>query len=796
MKIIDWKMKFSDFEVLDCKLPCTMYSVLLEHKKIPDPYYGTNEQTATELSRKDCTFFADFNIDESELDRDFAELTFFGLDTLCDIFLNGALLGSVKNMHRTYVYDVKKHIKQGQNRIVLEFHSPIKYFEKMNDRHFLHSPYHTIPGAPHLRKCLSMSGWDWGPKLPDMGIFRDVELRTYDEDRIENVYITQDHKDNGEVVLNIAADTAKHSEKCELFVTVDGKRVKLSDKIAKITVENPKLWWPRGYGAQPLYDLTVELAVDGNIIDVQKKRIGLRTLTVSTWEHHGFEFAFSVNGIKIFAMGADYIPQDCLLSRISRERTEKLLLACCDANYNCIRVWGGGYFPEDDFYDICDELGLIVWQDFMAACVYFWHTAEFEKEFYEESVCNVKRIAHHASLGLLCGNNELERNLPRHNLIDETIKYDYIRLYEHILPDVCLAYAPDTFYWPSSPSSGGGFRDTLDDEKGDTHYWEVWHHGEPFTEYRKHKFRFCSEYGFESFPSMKTIRTFCPEDETNPFSVIMESHQKCDGGNTKILQYLADTYMYPYNIEDLVYASQLLQADAVRYGVEHFRRLRGYCMGSLYWQVNDCWPTASWSSIDYYGRYKALHYAAKKFYAPVSMGIFVENGKIIVNVSNERRDKLHGNLKLSIRGNDFSVTESKSVEFDMDELSSADVAYLPESCVKTPDSFYFCAELCGEDGRLIQYQTQLLVKPKHYRWQKPTLSFECRNCENGVEISLRSDVFAKSVELELDGADAVFSDNYFDIVSKDVVTVFAKTELDAKSISEKLKIKTVYDIGR
>ena len=438
----------------------------------------------------------------------------------------------------------------------------------------------------------------------------------------------------------------------------------------------------RGYGEQNLYDLTLELVSGENLLDTKHLRIGLRTLTVSTEpdaDKRGSEFCFVINGVKIFAMGANYVPMDSLLSRVTPQRLDKLTDWAVDANFNTLRVWGGGYYPEDHFYDLCDEKGILVWQDFMVACANIWLTEEMEAQFREEAKENLLRLQHHASLGLLCGNNEMEDMILGGAQNTELVRMDYLKLYEHILAEASIKYAPDTYYWPSSPSSGGGFDDPGNFARGDTHYWKVWHGGVPFTAYRQEKFRFCSEYGFESFPSMKTIKAFAEQEDWNCFSRVMENHQKCRGGNGNILRYLANNYLYPGSFENLVYASQLLQADAISYGVEHFRRLRGYCMGSIYWQFNDCWPVASWSSVDYFGRYKALHYAARRFYAPVAMGLFLEKGTLTVNVSNETMGTFQGSIVLSVRSRDFAAHYQERVEVSVNRLSSRDVFTLEQA---------------------------------------------------------------------------------------------------------------------
>ena len=391
----------------------------------------------------------------------------------------------------------------------------------------------------------------------------------------------------------------------------------------------------------------------------------------------------------------------------------------------------------------------------MVACANIWLTETMEEELRAEAICNIKRLRHHASLALFCGNNEMEfivEYWPQGK--SELVRMDYLKLYEHILPDLCEKYAPQTFYWPSSPSSGGGFADSGCESKGDVHYWSVWHGGLPFTDYRNHSFRFCSEYGFESYPSVKTIKTFCEEKDMNCFSRVMENHQKCRGGNAKILNYLASNYLYPTSFENLVYASQLLQADAIKYGVEHFRRIRGVCMGSLYWQINDCWPVASWSSVDYFGRYKALHYAAKKFYAPVAQGMFLEDDVLTLNVSNETMNDFVGKIKLKVCNNSFDVIEAKETEFEINALSSKDVLSIDTKAYDKYSSYIY-ADMYDSDGNFLMRQTQLLTEPKYFSWQKPTITYKIIQTDEVTELEFSSDVFAKSVFVDFKGFDAV-----------------------------------------
>lgn len=791
MFLENWKMNYEEFEGLSCTVPCSMYSVLLEHGKIEDPYYGINELELTKLSEKDCVFETEFTADTKLLAHEYVELNFSGLDTICRIIVNGCVIDNVMNMHRAYSYDVKKYLICGTNTVRLEFSSPIQYFNKMQNVHYILNNRDVLDGATHLRKSFCMSGWDWGPRLPDMGIWKKVSVNGYDTDKIEDVLISQKHT-GGKVTLDITVTTRRNSDS-DIYVSVAGQEVKLQDGKCSIEIENPRLWWVRGFGEQYLYDFTTRIEKDGKTIDERLQKIGLRTLTVSApMDEIGREFCFVINGVKIFAMGANYIPQDCFLSRITPERTRALLNQAVDANFNCIRVWGGGYYPEDEFYDICDELGLMVWQDFMFACTEIYLCDDSEREIRAEAEYNIKRLNAHASLALFCGNNEMEQYFCDNN---NRARLAYLQVFERMLPDLCAKFSPDTFYWSSSPSSIGGFEDANNSLKGDQHYWKVWHSGFPFTDYRDHIFRFCSEYGFQSYPSVKTIETFCDKKDMNCFSRIMENHQKNRGGNKKILGYLADNYLYPNNFENLVYASQLLQADAVKYGVEHFRRLRGTCMGSIYWQFNDCWPVASWASVDYYGRYKPLHYAAKKFYAPVAMGLFLEKGILTVNISNETLNSFGGCIKASVCKNDFTVKESFKECVNVDSLASKDVFSF---ALKTDNLYdtYIAVELFDENGNFIMRQVALDVPPKHFEWLNPKISFRTAVTDDSTEIFFKAENFAKGVFVEFKNFDAVLSDNCFDLTNREEYRVTLSGIYSAQEIKDSIIIKSVYDIDK
>ena len=605
-----WKLSGNGYECYGT-IPGSVYSILIENKLMDDPYYRENEINALQIAEYDYTFIRSFSYDNNDGS---ALLCCDGLDTLCDIYLNGSLVGQTQNMHRRYEFEISG-LLQPENELKLIFHSANRYFKKKFVKRIWDGDNRdSLSGYSNLRKSFCMSGWDWAPRLPDAGIWKDIYLLVGDTDRIQDIRVTQRHE-NGGVWITPTVSTEKNTAKIRVILTSpDGEKIEISAN-SENEVSNPKLWWPNGLGEQNLYNLSVLLYEDGKIVDSKSINIGLRTMRlIREKDEYGECFCHEVNGVRFFAMGADYIPEDCILSRITPERTEKLLTHCRNSNFNAIRIWGGGNYPKDDFYDSCDRLGLVVFHDLMIACTMFPVNDDLTKEFTEEIKDNLMRIRHHACIALIAGNNECEwhqRNFP------DDYKKRYLDLYENTIPNIINDICPEIPYIPSSPTSFEQFNDPNNENKGDSHFWEVWLGNKPFFEYRNHYFRYLSEFGFESLPSKKTIDSFTVPTDRNIFSRIMEMHQRSNDGNQRIISYISKTFLYPTSFEALIYASQLLQARAMQYAVEHLRRNRGRCMGALYWQLNDVWPTASWSSIDYFGRFKALQYVSKRFFEPI-----------------------------------------------------------------------------------------------------------------------------------------------------------------------------------
>lgn len=845
-------------KILPAKIPGSVYGNLLEQGLMPDPYDRMNELDALPLMDNDFVFETDFTLTEEQLAADYLVLRFEGIDTLAKVYLNGRVLGETNNMHRVWEFDLGWTARAGENTLRVEIVSPTRYIEEENQKVFTGGSTDAMRGFPHLRKAHCMFGWDWGPRLPDAGIFREVSVLSGVKSRIEQVYITQnwgamehasdsksnvrnealpaseqtvgsergdghdekvninldtEHRQNGatdsvdinfDVTCRIFGGIGDYGNENELRVALyDPEGALVAEKSSKsgtlrgpeeqaeraenagyedgddwdtITVKNPRRWWPNGFGKQPLYRAEVTLLdEEGHVLDKWSRRIGLRTLTVNTEKDEWGEcFAHEVNGVKIFAMGADYIPEDNIFSRITPERTRRLLEDAAAANHNCIRVWGGGYYPDDWFFDICDELGLIVWQDFMFACASYELDDDFECNISAEIRDNVRRIRHHACLGLWCGNNEMEtQTLDGAWQPSIKQKCDYIKIFEYIIPKILEVEDPGTFYWPSSPSSGGNYDNPWDENRGDTHYWAVWHGNKPFTDYRNYYFRYMSEFGFQSFPCLKTVESFTAPEDRNIFSRVMEMHQRNAAANGKIMTYLSATYLYPTDFGMLLYASQLLQAEAIRYGIEHFRRNRGRCMGAVVWQLNDIWPVASWASIDYYGRWKALHYAEKRAFAPVmisceEVGELSERPFCVaqpapieksarLHVANETTARVDGTVRWSLRKADGGVILEGAREVSVEPLSGL---WLEKMDFSDYDELeVYISYSFEKGGEVVSENTTLFTAPKHFRFHDPKLSWR----REGNTLVVSAAAYAKNVEIEGVDGDVKLSDNFFDM---------------------------------
>lgn len=613
----------------------------------------------------------------------------------------------------------------------------------------------------------------------------------------------------------------------------------------EIPVDEAKLWWPNGLGDQNLYDLALSLKPAGVLaggaaalainkvepLDTKTLTIGLRTFSICRDKNEwGEDFSYCINGQKFFAMGANYIPEDCIYSHITESRQDFLISSAVKAHYNTMRVWGGGYYPSDYFYDQCDKYGLIVWQDLMFACNIYELSDDFRENITQEIIDNVRRLRHHASLGVWCGNNEMESAWLDWGWLQKAgpyLKADYIKQFEDVIPSVVEAEDGEKFFWPSSPCSGGCFDNPCNPDRGDVHYWAVWHGMKPFSDYLNHYFRFCSEFGFQSFPSYKTVESFTLPEDRNIFSQVMESHQKNPSANTKLLTYLSENFRYPERFDKLLYNTQILQAEAIKTGVDHWRRNRERCRGAIYWQMNDNWPVASWASIDYYNRWKPLHYYAARFFAPRT-GSLLRTGEelniqqlqifsgVEAHFTNETFEEAEVTVSLRLKTLDFKVLNEVTVSekiapFSAKKLLAADYEDLlkPELTKGLTSSREYSrtevfveAEFTYEEyqsGKTItQVESLMLVPCKYMEMEPAQVAVDVKEVEDAYEISLYSDIFAPYISLDLSDSDAVFSDNCINLTSKEPRTIslkksdiFAGEVKDVEDLKRQLQILTL-----
>lgn len=771
-------------EWLPATVPGGVHTDLRALNRIPDPFAGDNEKRVQWVAEADWEYRNKYKVEAELLQQPHIWLVCDGLDTLATVSLNGHTLGHVANMFRQYRWDVKSWLTEGENDLHITFDSPVGYTAARQAIRSLPGVPQAIPGGPYLRKAPCHFGWDWGPQLPPIGIWKDIRLEGYGDARISDVHLRQVHS-NGQVTVE-----ARVTVECWVEValtttmritTPDGEilegKALVNDSgevIVNCPISKPALWWPNGYGDQPLYTVEVSISSESDpqaqLLDQRSYQLGLRTLELSQQEDQwGRSFRFMVNGIPILARGANWIPADSFPTRITGETLEILIRSAAATHQNMLRVWGGGFYEDERFYDLCDRYGILVWQEFIFSCsIYPLEDPDFLENVRLEVIDNVRRLRHRACLALWCGNNEMEWgwvdwNWNRSEYQDMKDAYD--RFFHHTLPAWCLAEDPDHLYWPSSPTSNTPFVDPNGQRQGDSHYWDVWHGRKPFTSYRSQFPRFMSEFGFQSLPPLSTIRSFADETDWNMTSYIMEHHQKNASGNSLMVGQMLDTFRLPVDFDSLVYLSMVLQAEGIRYGVEHWRRHSDRVAGILYWQLNDCWPVASWSSLDYFGRWKALHYAARRFFAPLMLSIEDKPPEQAIFISNDLLELCEGLIIWSLETFDgVTLTEGHVPVIIKPQavIQACNHDFSGYISDENNRQLVFTAELWQGD-QLTTRQTAAFAPIKHLSLADPHVSAKMRLVEDQLIIDLTARSLALLVELSLTGADVVFSDNYFNL---------------------------------
>ena len=831
--INNWSFKASNDSVwLTASVPGTIHTDLMANGIIEDPYYRLNERKIQWVDKKDWIYQTTFNLNNQEFNRQNHELNFKGLDTYANVYLNDSIILKSNNMHRTYIVNVKEYLLKGANvlRIVLE--SPIKKGLELYDALDYVLPVSAndqaetgeVPGGKrinvHTRKAAYHYGWDWGPRLVTSGIWRPITMRSWDDFRICDFIInTSLNGDVATIMAQIEIESSFDNINTLLELKLDDAIISSSKlRIQKgkqqysipIKIDKPELWWPNGLGKQHLYNIKADLKRK-EIVSTVSKNFGIRNIAlISDSALRQPNFYFEVNGTPTFAKGVNYIPQDVFLHRVSNSDYQRILQAAKDANMNMIRVWGGGVYEDDRFYELCDSLGLMVWQDFMFACAMYPGDDGFLENVKKEAIDNVKRLSQHPSIALWCGNNEVlaawkrwgweqTANKEQSPKVAQQIWHSYDTLFHKILPSIVRQYHKEVDYWASSPSASEGLPEEY--SHGDTHYWGVWWGKEPFQNFNTKISSFMSEYGFQSFPEYASFKKYAENQDKSIYSEVMKAHQRSSIGNSTIEEYLKRNYRIPIDFEAQLYMSQLLQAEGIQMGIEAHRRNKERCMGSLYWQLNDCWPGASWSSIDYYGKWKALHYKVKESFAPVIVSYEFVDDNLQISVVSDLTTSFQGALNITLsefKGIEEILNWTQKVNLAPNE--SKVVLTIPKDGLpKAKNQLYTYLKLALRDENGIRASKNIYFKPfKELVLPRPNLSFETEyDKSNVLYLTVKSDYFAKGVHVTCDG-NQNFSDNFFDmpINGKKTVSIQLDPLTDIDAIINSIQVRSLWNSMR
>lgn len=792
---------------MDGTVPGCNFTDLMHNGKIVNPFIGMNEKEVQWVGERDWEYMRDFTLSAEMLKKKKIILECDMLDTIAEIHVNDKLVAKTNNMNIGYKFDITNVVCKLTNKIRIKFHSPVNYVENMQEKDGMPNPM-GLKGMPHLRKAQCHTGWDWGPSLPLSGIMKDIRIVAYDDVRLGDILIKQVHKNDIVTIETTVGIDGEASGKPDIKIEIispEGKSYEciggLRDKSYDIEISDPKLWWPNDISVeekQPLYKVKVSLISGGTTIDVVEKKIGLRTIELNREkDKYGRNFQFIVNGTPIFAKGANWIPADSFINRFTREKAEYFIRSVADSNMNMLRVWGGGYYESEDFYDLCDEYGILVWQDFTFACSpYPFYNEEFLENVKKELEYNIKRLRHRASLCLWCGNNEIEMMTPGWMVMKKLIDWSKEFFY-NILPEEVKKYDSVTPFINGTPTASEFLKKVNSDDDGDTHLWHVWHGLQPLNYYRKRFTRFCSEFGLESLPDIKTIRGFAEEKDYSLKSDVFMAHQKCASGNSKMLYYMSTRFRIPKSFEHLVYLTQLIQNECVKDATEHWRRNMGRCNGSLYWQLNDCWPVSSWSSIDYEGRYKALQYGAKHFNAPIMVSLEDKKGVVKIHLVNDYLEPFKGKIKWIIEDFDGNKVTEGEIDCSVEGVSSikADELDCRNFIKDNPNNKVLLVELFDEDECLVSRKTVLFVPEKKAELPKTGITTSVIVSKGIANVTVKSDKYARFVKLDLADSYKPFSDNCFDIMAGEEITVSIQVgKMTADEVAEKLNVLSIADM--
>lgn len=835
-RVDDWKFKQARLESWHpATVPGVVHTDLLANGLIPDPYVELNMRSVQWIDKEDWEYETEIELSPEILEKENIRILFNGLDTYADVYLNDEKILSADNMFRRWEVDIKNRIRPGKNKLKVYFHSPVKIdmpkweaepikYEAINDQ--------SEDGglgkrriSPWARKSGYHYGWDWGPRLVTAGIWRPVEITAWDTARISDVFYQQKNVTSKRADVTCHVDIESNVDGEEVMVSVadsatgrnlGSRKVVLTKGTNNVdipfSIKSPELWWCNGLGDQHRYNYVTSIVkTGGNEIDSRNDKIGLRSIKLITKpDSDGNTFYFELNGVPVFAKGANFIPLDNFLPSVTRARYEAALDNALAANMNMLRVWGGGTYEDDSFYDLCDEKGIMLWHDFMFACGLYPAEGEFLENIRLEAIDNVKRLRNRSCIAIWCGNNECEdawfnwagwknRYTEQNPAYAEKIWNQYQNQYYKTLPKVIEEYSPGTPYVPTSPVLNPDTGLKPDGKRGDTHSWEVWHGAQPTDFYNEIKSRFVSEYGFQSFPDMETVRLFSANEKDHDiYSDVMITHERGTVAATNGLRnYILREYPEPSDFTEYVYLTQVMQGDAVKKGIENNRRNMPYCMGSFYWQLNDCWPTISWSSCDYNGRWKALHYYARNAYAPELVSQVIKDGNLEVYVVADNPATAKGTITLSVIDVEGKEIASRTKKINLTPNSSSlEMKFALEELIagESRENTIAVANLKDASGKILSRNILLLDLPKNMNYPQPDITSSLEKTDGGYRLRLSSKKFARAVYIATGDVKATFSDNYFDILPGETVEIKIDTDLDLPTLKKNLTLTTMADI--
>jgi beta-mannosidase len=818
-------------------VPGCVHSDLLKNKQIPDPFYRDNEKLVQWIETEDWEYHTSFSVEQNQLSQSNIELIFNGLDTYADVYLNDSLVLQANNMYRSWTIECKKLLKSENNSLRIVFHSAVNEGLRRAGLHTYRLPNHNEK-TDELRKSSSQTrkspyqfGWDTHPRLVTSGIWRPVVLKAWSNAKLVDIYAEaiKIEKEKAAYTIKTIIST-ENSGKYNLAVYLNNstspitrKSVKLqkgiNDECLNLEIKNPELWWPNGMGKPNLYNIKVTLSDKNSLLDEKSEKIGVRTIElIRENDSIGKSFYFRVNGIPVFIKGSNYVPSEALVTNVTKDQYVSIVQNAKKANLNMLRVWGGAIYENDIFYDLCAENGIMVWQDFMYACSMYPGDSAFLENIKQETIETVKRLRNNPALAIWCGNNELisgwhdwgwpkksELNISQSD--SAKIFQDYLKIFNDIIPGVINEYNPQTFYWPSSPGSDPGIPSSL--TSGDLHYYFVWYGSYSIQMYKKVIPRFMSEYGVQSLPSWYTCQKYLAPEDENLFSPVMMYRQKSVmpwitpdmEGNKMLMRYIREDYKEPKDFQSLVYLSQLFQADAIKIASEAHRINKPRCMGSMYWQFGDAWPNIGWSVIDYLGKKKAAFFVAKKAFENVlviptlSDTAVNSETKLNVFINSDSLKAFDGKLNIKLMNFSGKIIFSNDQEVKIAAQSNAVFYTIPTNeLLKGQNSNdLVLSTVLSQNGRIVSENLLYFNHPKNLLLEKPDIKTEITQSKNGFEIELSTNTLAKSVYLSLPNGDDDFSDNFFDLLPNEKITIQLNTNLLRSELIEQLKIRSLVD---